>query len=70
MLQGDLSKLLAQGVRTLYPLKKIEIRSSEVLGIIADEAPATEVPAATAEGGPSAPEAPAGPEASGETPAA
>jgi small subunit ribosomal protein S3Ae len=70
MLQGDLSKLLAQGVRTLYPLKKIEIRSSEVLGVIADEAPAADVPEGTAEGGPAAPEAPAGPEASGEAPAA
>ncbi len=40
MLQGDLAKLVAQGLRTLYPLKKIEIRSSTVLGAIPDE-PAT-----------------------------
>jgi small subunit ribosomal protein S3Ae len=70
MLQGDLSKLLAQGVRTLYPLKKIEIRCSEVLGVIADELPAAEVPAGAAEGGPAAPEAPAAPEEGGEAPAA
>jgi small subunit ribosomal protein S3Ae len=42
MLQGDLSKTLAQGLRPLYPLKKIEIRKSEVLGPIAEEAPAAE----------------------------
>jgi small subunit ribosomal protein S3Ae len=39
MLQGELGKLLAHGLKTLYPLKKIEIRSSVVLGIIADETP-------------------------------
>lgn len=39
MLQGELAKALAQGVRELYPLKKIEIRSSIVLGAIAEEAP-------------------------------
>ncbi len=33
MLQGELSKLLAHGVKSLYPLKKIEIRRSIVLGI-------------------------------------
>jgi small subunit ribosomal protein S3Ae len=38
MLQGDLAKLLSQNVRTLYPLKKIEIRSSDVIGVIQDEA--------------------------------
>ncbi len=43
MLQGELSKLLAHGVKSLYPLKKIEIRRSIVLGIINDEVP---VPAA------------------------
>jgi small subunit ribosomal protein S3Ae len=53
MLQGELSKALAHGVKTLYPLKKIEIRRSEVLGVIADEVP-TGAPAA-------APEGPAGP---------
>lgn len=65
MLQGDLSKLLAQGVRTLYPLKKIEIRSSEVLGVIADEPSSPPEPSA-AEGGPAAPEGPAGAELAGE----
>ena len=39
MLQGDLAKAVAQGLRTLYPLKKIEIRSSTVIGTIADELP-------------------------------
>jgi small subunit ribosomal protein S3Ae len=43
MLQGELSKTLAQGLRPLYPLKKIEIRKSEVLGAIVEEAPA-EIP--------------------------
>jgi small subunit ribosomal protein S3Ae len=37
MLQGELGKTLSQGLRTLYPLKKIEIRRSEVLGPIAEE---------------------------------
>lgn len=37
MLQGELSKLLAHGVKALYPLKKIEIRRSIVLGTIPDE---------------------------------
>ena len=47
MLQGELSRVLAHGVKALYPLKKIEIRRSEVLGTIADELPAAEpVPAA------------------------
>jgi ribosomal protein S3AE len=42
MIQGDLSKVLAHGVKTLYPLKKIEIRRSEVLGMISDEIPVPE----------------------------
>jgi len=42
MIQGDLSKVLAHGVKTLYPLKKIEIRRSEVLGMISDEVPVPE----------------------------
>jgi len=54
MLQGELAKVLAHGVRTLYPLKKIEIRSSEILGTIADEIP-TSPPAAEVPEGPSAP---------------
>ncbi len=37
MLQGDLAKVLAHGVKSLYPLKKIEIRRSVVLGTIPDE---------------------------------
>ncbi|MCI4357697.1 MAG: 30S ribosomal protein S3ae [Thermoplasmata archaeon] len=37
MLQGELGKILAHGVKPLYPLKKIEIRRSEVLGIISEE---------------------------------
>jgi small subunit ribosomal protein S3Ae len=53
MLQGELAKALAHGVKTLYPLKKIELRSSVVLGVIADELPS---PASPAE-----PEAPSGP---------
>ncbi len=54
MLQGELSKVLAHGVKTLYPLKKIEIRRSEVLGVISDEIPTSE-PAVAAEG-PATPE--------------
>ncbi|MGP8077132.1 MAG: 30S ribosomal protein S3ae [Thermoplasmata archaeon] len=54
MLQGELSKALSHGVKSLYPLKKIEIRRSEVLGTISDELPAPE-PEAIAH----APEAPA-----------
>ena len=47
MIQGDLSKVLAHGVKTLYPLKKIEIRRSEVLGVISDEVSPPEPPAVT-----------------------
>ncbi|HTZ61378.1 MAG TPA: 30S ribosomal protein S3ae [Thermoplasmata archaeon] len=54
MLQGDLSKVLAHGLKTLYPLKKIEIRRSEVLGVIADDVPTPETT--------SPPEAPVGPD--------
>ncbi len=62
MLQGELGKLLAHGLKTLYPLKKIEIRSSIVLGAIADEVP--QVPGATpAEG-----EAPPGSDLSAPSP--
>jgi small subunit ribosomal protein S3Ae len=53
MLQGELAKALAHGVKTLYPLKKIELRSSIVLGVIADEV-APSAPAAE-------PESPSGP---------
>jgi small subunit ribosomal protein S3Ae len=55
MLQGELSKVLAHGLKTLYPLKKIEIRRSEVLGTIADELPLPEPSALTET--PSAPDA-------------
>jgi len=71
MLQGELGKTLSQGLRTLYPLKKIEIRRSEILGPIADEvAPASaEVPPTeTGPSGPSAPDAP--PAVESEVPAA
>ncbi len=58
MIQGEISKTLAHGVRTLYPLKKIEIRRSEILGAIADEIPTQPpVPEGEAPSGPSAPEA-------------
>jgi small subunit ribosomal protein S3Ae len=50
MLQGDLGKLLAHGLKTLYPLKKIEIRSSVVLGTIADEIPSAESAPTTSAG--------------------
>ena len=49
MLAGDLSKVLAHGLKTLYPLKKIEIRRSEVLGAISDEVVPSE-PAELGEG--------------------
>jgi len=58
MLQGELAKALAHGVKTLYPLKKIELRSSEVLGVIADEVPSSPPPAE-----PEIPSGPTGPEA-------
>jgi small subunit ribosomal protein S3Ae len=48
MIQGELSKALSHGVKSLYPLKKIEIRRSEVLGTISDEIPPPE-PAAVAD---------------------
>ncbi len=42
-LGGELTKLLAHGVKALYPLKKIEIRRSDVLGTIAEELPSSEM---------------------------
>ncbi|HZY69589.1 MAG TPA: 30S ribosomal protein S3ae [Thermoplasmata archaeon] len=45
MLQGDLGKLLAHGLKNLYPLKKIEIRSSIVGGVIVEEPEMSEGPA-------------------------
>jgi small subunit ribosomal protein S3Ae len=59
MLGGDLGKALAHGLKSLYPLKKIEIRRSDVLGIIEVGAPGE--PAAEAVDGP-APEGPLAPE--------
>jgi small subunit ribosomal protein S3Ae len=58
MLGGELGKVLAHGLKSLYPLKKIEIRRSEVLGTIevatspepaqdVAEGPAGEAPAMT-----------------------
>ncbi len=69
MLQGELGKLLAHGLKTLYPLKKIEIRSSVVLGTIADEIPAPAEPTPV-DTGPAAPEMAAPPESGGEVPSA
>jgi len=67
MIQGDLSKVLAHGVKTLYPLKKIEIRRSEVLGTVSDEIPGPEPTALTEPAAPpedaSAADAGAGPTA-------
>jgi small subunit ribosomal protein S3Ae len=60
MLQGELGKILAHGLKTLYPLKKIEIRRSIVLGTIADEIPVAPPEAAAP---PAAVEPPAAPEA-------
>ncbi len=69
MIQGELSKLLAHGVKSLYPLKKIEIRRSVVLGVVSDEIP-TAPPEPVAEG-PVAPEgSPAPTLEAGESPAA
>ncbi len=63
MLQGELGKILAHGLKNLYPLKKIEIRSSEIRGVIADEVPTAESPEATTGpgSGPTAPEMSAAP---------
>jgi small subunit ribosomal protein S3Ae len=71
MVQGELSKLLAHGVKSLYPLKKIEIRRSVVLGVISDEIPSAPPAPVPEEEGPPAVEAPAAPAAgAGEGPAA
>jgi small subunit ribosomal protein S3Ae len=40
LLNGDLSKVISQGVHDLYPLKKVEIRASEVLGPMPESTPA------------------------------
>ncbi len=57
MLQGELAKALSHGVKSLYPLKKIEIRRSEVLGTIVDEVipPPAPVDAVDAPAAPAAP---------------
>lgn len=68
LLQGELSKALAHGVKDLYPLKKIEIRRSEILGTISEESPEGAAsgelsgPASGAPSGPSAPSDAAEPE--------
>jgi small subunit ribosomal protein S3Ae len=66
MLGGELGKTLAHGLKSLYPLKKIEIRRSDVLGIIEVGAPSE--PAAEAVEGP-APEGPMAPESAPSEPA-
>jgi small subunit ribosomal protein S3Ae len=50
MLGGELGKVLAHGLKSLYPLKKIEIRRSVVLGTIEVNAPGE--PASETIGGP------------------
>jgi len=55
MLGGELGKVLAHGLKSLYPLKKIEIRRSVVLGTIEVNAPGEA--ASEAVGGPT-PEVP------------
>ena len=59
MLAGDLSKVLAHGLKTLYPLKKIEIRRSEILGVISEELPTAGEPTPASEMRPPAEAAPA-----------
>ena len=44
MLGGELGKVLAHGLKSLYPLKKIEIRRSVVLGTIEVHAPSESAP--------------------------
>jgi len=66
MLGGDLGKLLAHGLKSLYPLKKIEIRRSEVLGTI--EVTTSSDPASEAVAGPDV-VAPAMAEATSDAPA-
>jgi small subunit ribosomal protein S3Ae len=67
MLQGELGKALAHGLKNLYPLKKIEIRRSEVHGPITEAPKPPEGPAPPVEGEPVPPpealEAPPAPEA-------
>jgi small subunit ribosomal protein S3Ae len=50
MLNGELGKTVAQGLRTLYPLKKIEIRASEIEGPIPEGVSALESSVAEAPG--------------------
>ena len=70
MLQGDLGKLLAHGLKTLYPLKKIEIRSSIVLGAIPDELPSSAAAAPSEGEAPPTPELSVTPVESGAVPSA
>jgi small subunit ribosomal protein S3Ae len=44
LLNGDLVKVVAQGVHTLYPLKKIELRASEMLAPIPETGSALNAP--------------------------
>ncbi|MCI4337446.1 MAG: 30S ribosomal protein S3ae, partial [Thermoplasmata archaeon] len=66
MLGGELGKILAHGLKSLYPLKKIEIRRSVVLGTIEVTAPGEL--ASEAVGGPT-PEVPMAVETAPSTPA-
>ncbi len=63
MLDGELGKALSNGLRPLYPLKKIEIRASVVKGKMpevaqppAEPTPAPSVPEVPTEAAPAAPE--------------
>ncbi len=53
MLDGELGKALSNGLRPLYPLKKIEIRASEVKGPIPEAAQVASPESTAPTGGPS-----------------
>ena len=59
MLNGEVAKAVTNGLRQLYPLKKIDIRASDVKGEIPDAPPPVAVPAEP----PSPPVEPVPPEA-------
>ncbi len=61
MLGGELTKALAQGVKPLYPLKKIEIRESMVEGTLVDDAGPSGAPPLPTESSEESPAAPAPP---------
>ncbi|MDE1820568.1 MAG: 30S ribosomal protein S3ae [Euryarchaeota archaeon] len=63
MLDGELGKALSNGLRPLYPLKKIEIRASEVKGPIPEAPPAPAEPT-PAQGAPEGPQEVPAPETS------